>query len=850
MTSPATSVRRLLGEAARGNTLTPAQQRRQAALRPFLPSFHWVTFALMLSVVMTVAWSVEAAHWTDTPPLYLAAFIGYAAGVVLAKQRINVLVLQSVGFTLWLLTLVWMFIQFLHFPFGLTGIHLLGEHLGLWLRAAGSGGISTDAVPFAAALVVLTWLVGYAAGWFMFRKDNVWLPVVVAGLALLSNLSFLPDRFWYYFYWYVILAMLTLAWAGFLDRRTSWERRRIDNSMSLAAFSMSDALLFGLAALIIAATLPGSFARPVFLKRANDFLQWPQQHLAGDLSRLFAGVSTKKPLPYRLFDDTLAFQGAIMLGEQVMFVADSSYPTYFHVRSYPTYVSQGWSAGKTQLVPVDWQYGETPQALYKERQPVVQKITLQYGALQLPVGGLVEESDRRLLAEVPVPPAYAIALGDAPQQGKLPEEVQAIAVKLRGLVPPPGPELSTPVGVSKGPTDIQLIQAIPAGFELVSILHDGNGKATVASVRQKLLPGAEALSIQSPSRLATNDSYIVRTSVSIAKPEELRAAGEDYPMWVKEMYLQLPDALPRRVRDLADALTAGAATPYEKALAVRAYLKTIPYSQNIPPPGYNSDGVDHFLFIAKSGYSEYFGSAMAVLLRAAGVPARLSVGYLYGEQASDGTVLERDLNAHGWAEVYFPTYGWVDFEPTPGLDSPTDAMLAAADVLEFPLGPDATDLEGDEGFLPPVGLVNEGNDADQGGFKLGLPSRGWLILAAVLAAVVLLLRWGMRWLLGTPRRAVEVYGKLARLADFAGVGPVQGQTALEFGGRLGRAEPDMLPAVAVVVRAYSAGTYGQKNMTLEQEQEVGKAWRQVRLALLRKALGRIIWLGRRRLPEA
>ena len=85
------------------------------------------------------------------------------------------------------------------------------------------------------------------------------------------------------------------------------------------------------------------------------------------------------------------------------------------------------------------------------------------------------------------------------------------------------------------------------------------------------------------------------------------------------------------------------------------------------PPAFDKDGVDHFLFTLKEGYSEYFGSSMSVLLRTVGVPARLAVGYTTGDRIGDQDIFAvTDSHSHAWVEVYFPGFGWIPFEPTPG----------------------------------------------------------------------------------------------------------------------------------------------------------------------------------------
>jgi hypothetical protein len=148
--------------------------------------------------------------------------------------------------------------------------------------------------------------------------------------------------------------------------------------------------------------------------------------------------------------------------------------------------------------------------------------------------------------------------------------------------------------------------------------------------------------------------------------QELEADSTHYPPEIAARYLQLPDSLPGRVIDLAERMTRDAASPYEKALRIQEYLRaTYPYKLDAPAPPRNRDVVDYFLFDAPGGFCSYYASAMVVMLRSQGVPARLVVGFATGDY--DGRLLKYRVPAkaaHAWVEVYFPTYGWIEFEPT------------------------------------------------------------------------------------------------------------------------------------------------------------------------------------------
>jgi transglutaminase-like putative cysteine protease len=148
--------------------------------------------------------------------------------------------------------------------------------------------------------------------------------------------------------------------------------------------------------------------------------------------------------------------------------------------------------------------------------------------------------------------------------------------------------------------------------------------------------------------------------------EQLSNSTTDYPPQITKRYLQLPESLPQRVLDLTNRITAGTDSPYEKAVRIETYLRySYPYTLEVPSPPQGRDVVDYFLFEAPGGFCSYYASAMTVMLRAAGVPARLATGYAMGEFEPDRNayhVIAAD--AHAWVEVYFTDYGWVEFEPT------------------------------------------------------------------------------------------------------------------------------------------------------------------------------------------
>jgi len=170
--------------------------------------------------------------------------------------------------------------------------------------------------------------------------------------------------------------------------------------------------------------------------------------------------------------------------------------------------------------------------------------------------------------------------------------------------------------------------------------------------------------------------------VSVA---QLRFAGTGYPRGILEEYLQLPSDLPQRVRNLAARITAAGATAYERAALIESYLRqNYPYSLDVPPPPADRDVADYFLFDLKKGYCDYYATAMVVMARAVGIPARLVTGYTSSSfDPEAGSFVIRRRDAHSWVEVYFPGIGWEEFEPTSGLpaiERPGEILTGGQDL--------------------------------------------------------------------------------------------------------------------------------------------------------------------------
>ncbi len=167
--------------------------------------------------------------------------------------------------------------------------------------------------------------------------------------------------------------------------------------------------------------------------------------------------------------------------------------------------------------------------------------------------------------------------------------------------------------------------------------------------------------------LPRGSSYEVVSILPDFSPEQLRAAGTDYPEeGFAELYIgQVSLAAQASLSALVERITSDAPTPYDKALRIRQFLEQdYLYTQLPPVTPRNADAAVYFLLSSKRGDCSQFATAMTVMCRLAGLPARIATGYSTGEYDLDsGAYLVRGKHAHAWAEVYFPRYGWVPFDP-------------------------------------------------------------------------------------------------------------------------------------------------------------------------------------------
>lgn len=373
--------------------------------------------------------------------------------------------------------------------------------------------------------------------------------------------------------------------------------------------------------------------------------------------------------------------------------------------------------------------------------------------------------------------------------------------------------------------------------------------------------------IESPNPLGSGETYELSVAISDATEAELASAGTDYPEAVTSLYLD-DSHVTERVAELALQVTEGTSNPYEQARELARFFNGSDFAYATVGPEVPSDGdlVDTFLFAedGRSGYCQYYASAMAVMARSLGLPARVAVGFAPGEPIGDGMYLQREANAHAWVEIYFPGYGWQIFEATKSINPrfvrlPGDtsnagpAPLQGIDpLLDFEVSLDRVN----RGIttLPSPDMVEGAIDptrpevTDTGG--PGGSSRGgnaivigMLVLGAAAVAWLRVRRVQRRWrLLPAGDRA---WRQLTGAAERAGVGPRPSETIYEYAGWLEDQLPRHGEPIRVVADSKVWQAYSGRRMTAVASDRLEAAWATLRLPLLWLAIRR----AARRLTE-
>ena len=371
---------------------------------------------------------------------------------------------------------------------------------------------------------------------------------------------------------------------------------------------------------------------------------------------------------------------------------------------------------------------------------------------------------------------------------------------------------------------------LPAAYEPSRLLDD-------AGVEVQYEPRSGTLILEADGETSDGLTYRIESAVPTRSRDAIAAgAASPIPDEVIEGYLDLPGDYSELARATAlDIVTAaGATTPYDQALALQSHFQAYTYDLDVAI-GHSNDDIDGFLE-NRRGYCEQFAGTFASMARSLGIPARVAVGFTWGDPVPGDPTLfvVRGKHAHAWPEVYLAGVGWVRFEPTPGRGAPGDTAVtglppaqdAAAAAPEpattttIPGGPTTTrpsNVPADEFVIPEA--TGGGTGGDRGGGDSRLGTLGWIAggltvaaatVGAGIAGLKLVARRRRREQLGHGPRAdiARAWTRSGEDLELLSIARRPAETPVEFATRV---EPDLGeagPALLHLAGATTAAGYG------------------------------------------
>lgn len=716
-------------------------------VRRWQPRIGWVPAVLLAVAVSVAAAGIVDADWVqgDTLLLYVnwAALVASAllvtlrvpgrwaapilagAGLLFVAESVSNVLPPPLDAARELLAgVVWLTLRLFRVEIPPPGFELwqesaarliiFGERLGDWAVGLLVGQDVLNPTAFLFVSGVILWACTCWAVWWTARRGRPLLAMLPLGL-LLSMSTYLSSGPVGWIMSFAACVMLLLPSVHLMLHERRWDREGIDYSAEIRLDMWQVAATLTMCVVLLSLITP-SFSIPRLVWSFWELVNRPQAFIEEALSRFFGGVEPERPPDLPVPAGAAAGPGRV----------EASLPRSHLLGGSPDLTKQ-----RVMYVCTD-----APPPVTYEFIPEEEVVWPQHywrGITYDTFGGWYWENGLSRRSEVP---AYEPILASTVSNTQ--------SLRQRYLIEVPHGDTLYAVGEPRT-VDQPLYRRLRTPDDLVGIMGE------------------------------TSD-YVVVSDVSQATVRQLRAAPADYTGILADRYLALPDDTPRRVLALAEEITEGIDSSYDKAVAIERFLRQFEYDLTVPVPPPRQNVVEFFLFDVQRGYCDYYASAFVVLARAAGVPSRLAVGYVTGWYDLDREcyeVTERD--GHSWPEVFFPGYGWIPFEPTASFrtfERPQDELATRESMPGLPSVPQR-----------PWSLsVRKWWNWAQGRWPT------YVAIAALAALLVLLVRQAFRqWWYSrlTVAEAIAYhYREMVRLGEGMGAGRRPHHTPAEYGTAL------------------------------------------------------------------
>ncbi len=773
--------------------------------------------ALVALLAFIIATTVAHSGWTAK--LYLVTWVGMGAiviGLMLSRSLLPTFVAHifsviiGSGWAFWVVSRI--------APADWTWQQRwdnLAQRVVQWFSIAVNGGVSYDNEMFILEMCLLVWLAVYVTIFTVFRHRQVWSALVPGGALVLIMFHYAPSNLTLYALAFLIVSILLVIRFNLMEQEEHWRAHHVFYRPDVRFDFFRGGMIFSIALLAaawFAPTLSPSQTTEVF---SNFDRQW--RGAQSQWNRLFANLNYKPDplLGANTFSQNLELGGARTLTAEPVMVVQAPAGRYWRAAVYDTYDGNGWHSQDTVELAFGANNPRVSLPLFRARAPITQTYQLfRDGATVL----------------------YALS------------DPVALNRKAHGKA-----TIVTPAEMRSSSLNYWAGKKEPWYFEVTFI--------------------------ESDRRLRAEEPYQIVSMLSVATKEQLQNDTARTPDWILTRYTQLPGSIPQRVFDLAAEITADKPTAYDKASAIEQYLrKNIAYNEGIPLPPANRDKVDYILFDLKQAYCDYYATSMIVMLRSLGIPARLAAGYARGRpETLDNqriAYMVQNKDAHSWVEVFFPTYGWVEFEPTaaqPAINRLTSQSLdgdrgITAPADDFSPIDRARDVEAEGNLSTPTPEPPAAHIAIPFWGDVTLPADtlrsigtgfGWIFGLAMVAFAGWWVLKRMR-LVGSISSTPDepnspsvgaVYAALIRLANWMGIKKHPWQTVYEHASQLERAVPEASSEIEFISTVYVRQAFSpQPHEDTTLKIQVIQAWEKIRPLLFRTMFEKRNPLRKIRLP--
>jgi hypothetical protein len=695
----------------------------------------WFTLFLLTTIVYSTIWCVQAADWVDhLSILSLTTALGLVGGLIAAKQRrLPRLPTHLLVIGFGILLAFWQ----------TAGADYAGSTLALargihqWYLLALAGGTSNDDSIFLFLITALGFILAYTSAWLLYRTRTPWLMIVANAIVLLINLSNVESGYIVFLVVFLFASLLLLLRFNLHESVQRWRRQGLRYGDDLGWDVMQAGILISIGVLVFSWILPSGYindtASQFWNANANPYIQ-----LENAWNRLVPVTGGFTQPNHGNFTDTLTLGGNPNLNNDVVFTVQSSDGTqYLESLSYDSYDPvRGWVNGPTSTTTLNSGQNIGSQAALWH--PVQQTIT---------------------------------------------------------VINPPGEKYpylfgASQIAVANEPAQVQSSAA--DGSVIAWLTRNGN---LGVGQRYTVVSYVSAADVQTLRKVP-----LPANSPTIPTNFDGPVPSSYYDPAILKTYLQLPGGLDPAIKQLAQNIVANAhaTTMYDQAVALESYLRAnYTYDVNIHRP-LASEGVSWFLFHSdRRGYCNYFASAMALMARQLGMPARVVAGYTNGQfDVKHDQWIIRGTDAHAWVQIYFATYGWVNFEPSAGFSGFVRPLPGTANFAPpiLPGLPGST-----SGINPGHGHApNSPDDIATTTTTTAVAQKTWrqdisltlgsLILLVLLSLALFSIWW--RRLFSDRSISVQVFGRLCLLANWAGVSIQRSLTPYEYLSKLATIAPE------------------------------------------------------------